>query len=172
MEKKFEITSKYKALPNGKKLFRIKALKTFTNVCTGDIGGWIEKESNLSQEGNSWVYGDAQVSGDAMVSGDAWVYGSARVCGDAWVCGDAQVYGSARVCGDVDYACVKGFGREFRNTTFFRTKDGGVAVACGCFHGTLQQFREKVEQTHGKSKMAKEYLMIADLMEIHFSKED
>ena len=85
--------------------------------------------------------------------------------GDAWVSGDA------RVSGDQMYATVKGFGSEYRNTTFFITKDGNVCVNCGCFSGTLEQFREKVEETHKDTKYAKEYLMIADLMEMHFKEE-
>ncbi len=115
--------------------------------------------------GDAWVSGNAWVSSDARVYGNAWVYGNARVYGDAWVSGDARVYGNA------DYATVKGFGREFRNTTFFRCKDSSIKVVCGCFLGTLQEFREKVKDTHKNSKMGKEYLMIADLMELHF-KED
>ncbi len=31
-----------------------------------------------------------------------------------------------------------------------------------------KQFRDKVKETHGDSKYAQEYLMIADLMELHF----
>ena len=85
--------------------------------------------------------------------------------GDAWVSGNAWVYG------DQMYATVKGFGSEYRNTTFFITKDGNVCVNCGCFSGTLEQFREKVEETHKDTKYAKEYLMIADLMEMHFKEE-
>ena len=81
----------------GIKLYRIKALKDFGYVSKGDKGGWIEKESNLSQEDNAWVSGDAQVYGDARVFGDAWVYGDARVYGNAQVSGDAQVYGDALV---------------------------------------------------------------------------
>ena len=78
----------------GIKLYRIKALKDFGDVSKGDKGGWIEKESNLSQEDNAWVFGDAQVYGDARV------FGNARVFGDAWVYGDARVYGNAQVSGD------------------------------------------------------------------------
>ena len=63
---------------------------------------------------------------------------------------------------------VKGFGRENRNTTFFRCKDGKIRVVCGCFFGDLDEFREKVKKTHGDGKMAKEYLAIVDLMKIHF----
>ena len=57
---KYELTNETKAV-NGKTLFRIRALEDFSNVKAGDLGGWIESESNLSQEGTCWVYGKAQV---------------------------------------------------------------------------------------------------------------
>ena len=57
---------------------RIRAKKTFANVSQGEIGGWIEKESNLDQSGAAWVSGDARVSGAAMVSGEARVSGAAH----------------------------------------------------------------------------------------------
>ena len=160
--KKFELTAEYVTNIFGKKLFRIKALVAFGDVEEGDLGGFVEKESNLDNDGDAWV------SGDAQVSGNAWVSGNAQVSGDAWVYGDAQV------SGDLDYAIVGGFGSEQRTTTFFRQKDGTVGVKCGCFYGTLEEFRGKVKKTHKDSKYAQEYLMIADLMELHFAggKED
>lgn len=151
--KKFELTDEFVTNVFGHKLFRIKALVAFGDVEKGELGGFIEKEDNLSHDG------DAQVSGNARVSGDAWVYGGARVSGDA------RVYGGA------DYAAVAGFGRYSRTTTFFRCKDKILRVQCGCFYGDLAQFREIVKKTHGDSKYAKEYLAIADLMELHFSDE-
>ena len=86
--------------------------------------------------------------------------------------GTAWVYGDAWVCGDADYVYAHGFGSVNRTTTFFRLKDGGVGVRCGCFYGTLGQFREKVQETHGDGKLAQEYLMLADLMELRFTKEE
>ena len=157
--KKFELTSEFVTFL-GKKLFRIKALISFGNVEEGELGGYVEKEENLSNDGNAWV------SGDAMVSGNA------RVCGNARVYGNAEVYGNARVYGDADYATVHGFGSEYRTTTFFRTKAGEIGVRCGCFYGTLEEFRAKIKETHGETKTAKEYLMVADLMEFRFSKEE
>ena len=157
--KKFELTSEFVTFL-GKKLFRIKALISFRNVEEGELGGYVEKEENLSNDGNAWV------SGDAMVSGNA------RVCGNARVYGNAEVYGNARVYGDADYATVHGFGSEYRTTTFFRTKAGEIGVRCGCFYGTLEEFRAKIKETHGETKTAKEYLMVADLMEFRFSKEE
>ena len=187
--KKFELTSEFITNVLGAKLFRIKALIEFGDVSAGELGGYIEKEENLAQDGNAWVYGNAKVYGDAKVCGDAKVYGNAEVCGNAKVygnadvcgnaevygnaevCGNAKVCGNAEVCGDADYSTVKGFGRIFRTTTFFRTKDKAIGVKCGCFYGTLEEFRDKVRETHGDSKTAKEYLMLADLMEYKFSRE-
>ena len=157
--KKYELTSQFVTNVFGTKLFRIKALVSFGDVSEGDIGGYIEKEKNLSHESDAWVSGNAQVYGDAWVSGNAQVYGDAQVCGDAWVCGQK------------DYSCTNGLG-SIGSTTFFRTKDGGVTVSCGCFSGTISEFRENVKEAHKDTKLAKEYLMLADLMEYHFLEED
>ena len=151
--KKFELTSEFITNVFGVKLFRIRALVEFGDVKAGDLGGYVEKKENLDQNGNAWVCGNAQVYGNAEVSGNA------------------QVYGNARVYGNADYATVKGFGRCNRNTTFFRCKDGKIRVVCGCFFGDLEEFRAIVKRTHGDGKLAKEYLAIADLMEMHFAKE-
>ena len=90
---------------DGRKLYRIRALKDFHNVKKGETGGYIESERNLSHEGEAWVYGNACVSGDARISDDAWVYGNAQVYGNVRVSDDAQVYGDAQVSGN---ACVSG----------------------------------------------------------------
>ena len=187
--KKFELTTESITNVAGKKLFRIKALIDFEDVKAGELGGYVEKEGNVSQDGNAWVsdnawvYGDARVCGNAWVYGNAWVSGNARVSGDArvydnaWVYGDARVYGNARVsgdarvCGNADYTLIQGFGTEFRCTTFYRGKNKKIMVNCGCFHGDLEEFKKQVKETRN-GKVAKEYLMIADLMEYHFASED
>ena len=175
--KKFELTSEFVTFL-GKKLFRIKALVAFGGVKEGELGGFVEKEENLDQSGDAWVsgnarvYGDARVYGNARVSGNAWVSGYAQVYGDAWVYGAAWVYGNAWVQCCRDYSATSCFGSENRTTTFFRTKDNGISVRCGCFYGTLEEFREKVKERHGDSRLAKEYLMLADLMEFRLSKDE
>ena len=100
---------KYKVLRDesvdyfGITLYRVKRLSD------GLVGGFIESEANLSQEGSCFVYNDAKVSGSARVfesaevsglarvSGSAEVSGSAKVSGSAWVSGSAEVFESARV---------------------------------------------------------------------------
>ena len=113
-----------------KTLYRIEATKEITKfgVKVGDLGGYIEKEENLSGDawvscdakvyGNACVYGDALVSGDARVSCDAEVYGNAQVSGDAWVSGDARVCGNARVLGNAkvsEDAWVSGDAKVYGN---------------------------------------------------------
>ena len=67
---KYELTSETKVI-NGLELHRIKALESFGRVEKGELGGWIESEKNLSQDGDAWVFDNARVYGDAKVSGNA-----------------------------------------------------------------------------------------------------
>jgi NDP-sugar pyrophosphorylase family protein len=94
--KKYELTQKTIS-QSGKILHRIKALKDFGDVKVGDLGGYIDVESNLSHHGNCWVYDNARVSDNARVYGNAQVYDNAHVYGDARVSDNAQVSGNALV---------------------------------------------------------------------------
>ena len=72
--KKYEFTGETKQVELSFRtvtLHRIKAVAEFGIVKVGDLGGWIEKEENLSHDGNAWVYGNAEVCGDAKVYGNA-----------------------------------------------------------------------------------------------------
>ena len=88
-------------------LYRIKALMDFGDVKADDLGGYIEKESNLSHEGTAWVYDGARVCGDAEVSEDAQIHdgtvisGRVKVYGNTCTYGDVQIRGNARVYGTV-----------------------------------------------------------------------
>ena len=82
-------------------LHRIEALKDFSNVKQGDKGGYVEKESNLSQYGDCWVYDNAHVYGNAMVCDNAKVYDNAKIYGNTVVSDNAMVYGNAKVSDNV-----------------------------------------------------------------------
>ena len=124
MEKKYELIKTDTICAYGRTLFRVRYLCDIENiVAAGDIGGYIEGEYNLSQQGNSVVLGDAEVYGNAKVCGDAKVYGNAKVCGDAMVFGNAKVYGNAKVFGD---AMVFGNAKVYGNAKVF-----GDAEVCG-----------------------------------------
>ena len=162
MEKKFELTGNFVINAFGIKLFQIKCTKSFKYANEGDLGGYVEKEDNLSQ------YGDAWVSGDAQVSGDARVYGDAQVSGDARVSGNAQVYGDARVENDHMHCGFDCFGSCNRHTHAYKTKGNKVEITCGCFRGSLEEFEKKVEETHKGTIYEKQYKAIINLIKIKF----
>ena len=217
--KKFELTTDTKMF-FGRKLFRIKALTSFGDVTAGDLGGYVEKEENLSHDNDAWISDNARIFGDARICDNAWISGyahiydhadiygnariygnacisgNARICGNACICGNAGIFGDARISGnacifgntcsydnisisdnahisdDADYLYLKGLGSENRNTTFFKCKDGHIHVSCGCFSGNLSEFENKVKETHGDSKYAKEYLACIEVVKIHFKEEN
>ena len=128
--KKFEFTGETKTISlffRTATLHRIRAIAEFGLVKIGDLGGWIEKEENLSHEGKAWVWGNAKV------------------------CGDAEVFSASHVL------VIGAIGSRDDFTTFFRDKDNEITVKCGCFLGKIDKFLEKVTQTHGDSKYALVY---------------
>ncbi len=117
MRPKYEFTNETKIV-NGHVLHRIRRLSD------GELGGFIEKEDNLNQDGKCWIYGDALVWGNAIVCDDAEVYGQAKVydnacvydsaviSGDAEVYDNAQIYGGATVCNEAKvYGKAQVYGR-------------------------------------------------------------
>ena len=106
MNKKYEFTDEVREV-DGCRLHRIKALREFGDVEAGQLGGYIEYESNLSHAGNCWVSGEAcvsnnaQISGNAIVSGNARVYGDAQVSNNALVSSHSKIYGDAQLCEEV-----------------------------------------------------------------------
>lgn len=92
-------------------LYRIKALKDFGSVKKGDLGGYVERETNLSQEGLCWIGDNAIVKDFARVRDEAYVYENAKVQDNAEVSGNVEVYGHALIGGEslvTDFASVGG----------------------------------------------------------------
>ncbi|WP_375678154.1 hypothetical protein [Bartonella sp. AP72JLCBS] len=114
MEKKYEMTDE--TIEFGRRtLRRIRALRDFGYVKKGDLGGFIEKESNLSHKRDCWIFGNAQVSdyaevGGASIGDNAKVFDYARIYGNSvigesvHVYGNAKIYNQAYICCRVDIA--------------------------------------------------------------------
>ena len=148
--------------------------KVSGNACiSGDalVYGNAKVSGDAWISGNACISGDAKVYGNAKISGDAWISGNAKISGDAWVSETAKMSGDAKIKRSNDYACVNGFGSVYKNATFFRCEDNLIRAQCGPFYGTIDEFRAKIKEAHRDSKYAKEYLMIADLMEYHFAED-
>lgn len=112
--KKYELLANDNIVLDGKTLYRLRALRNFGDVKAGDLGGYIEKEYNLSHAGNCWVFNNARVCGGAAVYNDAQVYGNALVLDRAIVHDYAKVFNNAMVS---NKAHIMGKAMVFGNTT-------------------------------------------------------
>lgn len=135
---KYELTNETRNV-NGITLYRIRALKNISTnlmfIQEGELGGFVEREFNLAQEGNCWigddaaVFENARVYDNAVICGHSHIYGNARIFHDAtirdsscysstWIYGTAAVYDS--ICRDssliyghavIDRSTIRDFSR-------------------------------------------------------------
>jgi carbonic anhydrase/acetyltransferase-like protein (isoleucine patch superfamily) len=80
-----------------------KALKDFSDVLKGDVGGYVQGYYSLSQEGNCWVYDCAAIIRNAHISENAQIRDNTIVTDNAKVSGNAIIKDKAQVCKN---ACV------------------------------------------------------------------
>ena len=147
--KKYILTTNTKQW-DGVTLYQIQADRDFGSMSKGDLGGYIEKEANLSHDGNAWVHGDAQVSDDAKVSGNALVSGNAKVSGNALVSNDAKVSDDAYVSGNAQVsndAQVSGNAKICANASF--TKGWFIG---GDDSGKITDITDKTGSTYWKKQ--------------------
>lgn len=94
LHKKYEITE----IPHPKYpwLHRIRALvRVNENVERGDLGGYVESENNLSQEGYCWIYDSAVVCEGAVVDKDGRLFDGAMARDSVLVTGNARLFENA-----------------------------------------------------------------------------
>jgi hypothetical protein len=101
MIKKYELTNESME-HEGLTLYRIRALRDFGRVTKGDLGGYIEKESNLSHKGDCWVFDNGKVYNEACVLEGARIYNFAEVYEFARVGGRSRVFNCAKVYGNAN----------------------------------------------------------------------
>lgn len=189
MEKKYEILKDTKVRFFGREIYRIKALKDFGNVKKGNIGGYVESEYNLSQEGDCWIYdnavacdnavvrdntiicGNAEIKNHAVVKNYALVCGNsivsdhATACDHAVISSHAKIDNHAKIKDKSQWFVVENVGSRNDNITFYET-DNVIYANVGCFSGTLDEFIKQVKITHKGNKFEKEYLQMAELAKV------
>ena len=157
MNAKYEfVEGDEKEIAPGVVVKRIRALAAISAtifspaVAPGDLGGYIQQESNLEVYGNAWVYGDAWVYGNARVYGSAWVYGNARVCGDARVYRNGLIFWASKV------------GTENGTLTVYNAEGNDLLVTRGCFFGTPAEFLAKSAEEHDE-RTHREYSLLIEV---------
>jgi len=116
-----------------------------------------------------WVSGLAYVGGNAKVSGSSLVSDGAVVTDNAVIEGNARVVGhtilnkDAFVTRSTHFITIGAIGSRNGYTTFFRNKDNGISVNCGCFNGSIEEFLDRVNKFHGDDKHGKSYRIAVEL---------
>lgn len=160
-DKKYILTDETKEVDDHI-LHRIKAIKNFSNVHEDDLGGFVESENNLSQEGNCWVYDDAIVFDKAKICDCARVSNKAKIHGDVVVSGNANITKNAEVIRNNDYSVYRD---TWSNTCWYNsyitwTRSNGKWTN-GKFYGSD---KELIREAYKDSKKSgKRYEAIVDV---------
>ena len=144
MNKKYNLTNN-RIIVDGKTLYQIKALRDFSDVKKGDLGGFIESEKNLSHEGKCWVYNNAMVYGNGRLNEKARIYDGSKIFGNVKLMGNVKVCGSSIISGNMvikiysslknarisnmhDIMCFSNFPKPNYFSCFYKTTKDGIWV--------------------------------------------
>ena len=96
MNKKYEITN-ITMVFEGRTLYRIIALKNFSDVKAGELGGWVSNEYNLSQYGDCWIYNEAKCMDGASMYNNSCMYENAVMYDNAIMYDNSMMFGHSRM---------------------------------------------------------------------------
>ena len=82
--------------------------------------------------------------------------------------GGADLGGAGKISKAEDILIVGNIGSRLGYTHIYNT-DNGIFVKCGCFFGAIEEFAEKVKQTHGNNEHAKAYAALIDFAKAKFN---
>ena len=136
-------------------LHRIESLKDFTlingkEIRKGDLGGWVESENNLSQEGLCWIYDECKMYENARRSGNSIGYGNSLQFGNSQQYGDSLQSENSRQYGNsLQYGNSQQFGYSHQ---FEYSIQYGNSQQFGYSHqyGNSQQFGYSQQFGHSR----------------------
>ena len=89
--KKYELIEAPKHIQHLGHKYQIRALKNFNNVNEGDLGGYVNNELALSQDGDCWIYPNAYVGDDVRISEDSAVLPESIIMGNVKINGLSRI---------------------------------------------------------------------------------
>lgn len=78
---KYELVKENTISKGNTTLYQIRALEDIDCIKKGDLGGYVESEYNLSQEGTCWVDNTSSVYGNAIVCENAFIGDKSVIAG-------------------------------------------------------------------------------------------
>lgn len=103
--KKYEIIKTDYIEYKNRKLFRIKAIRNFSYIRKGELGGYVQNENNLSHAGECWAFDNSKILDNAIVKDNA------QICDDVILQDNAIVEDNAFIAGTMsikDDVIIKG----------------------------------------------------------------
>ena len=149
-----------------KTLYKIRALKNFSDVKKGDLGGWVSSENNLSQEGNCWIYDEAKCMDNARMYDNSCMYDysemydSSRMYGYSKMYDSSEMHDSSTMYGNsIMYgnSMMCGYSKMFDNTEMF---DDSAMYEYSVMNGYSIMFGNS--EMHGDSEMHDHSRMYGD----------
>ena len=160
VDKKYKLSGNKFKRPDGKVLYEIVALRDIYHdgkifVFKDEFGGYIEKEENLSQDGECWVaygaiaYDNCQISGDVFISMNCQIFGDAKVSGSGFFSSD-MIGGDSVITSEDDFVSL-GFSIKNRKVGYssmitYVFKDR--MLYSGFFIGPLDVFKRVVNDLY------------------------
>lgn len=132
----------------GRTLYRIRALKSFSDVKVGDLGGWVSSENNLSQYDNCWVYDNA------MCMDNSRMFDNSKMYYNAIMYDDSRMY---------DYSEMHDNAKMFNNAKMFdRSKMFGHSEMHDCSEMLDRSVLYRDSVLKDKEKLYRELFLKAD----------
>jgi UDP-3-O-[3-hydroxymyristoyl] glucosamine N-acyltransferase len=100
-QRKYTRIKQWAYLPDGRKLQRIRAIRSFSTINEGTIGGFIEVDENLSHNGNCWIADNAVAAGESRVRQNALLRDAAYIDDHVIVTEDTIIQNKSILRGDV-----------------------------------------------------------------------
>lgn len=125
---------------------------------------------NANLKGRIHIYGNSYITGDCTIKNMAKL--PIRISGAAEIRYNAEIIAyspfltflnekfkkHAKIHSNSDYLCIGPIGSRSDYTTFYNTEDQGIWVTCGCFNGSIDDFKRQMKKTHPRrSQYRKEY---------------
>jgi len=185
MTKYYELTDETREFC-GRTLYRIRCVTAMDalGVAVGDLGGWVQSEANIAQNGRAWAHEHATVCAGGTIEGGT-IWGGTIEGGTIW---DGTIEGGTIEGGTIWGGTIEG-GTIWDGTIEGGTIRGGtinfvltaqrsdgymfvvnptedvLRVTAGCRYFTFPEAREHWERTRGGTLLGDETMAILDFLE-------
>lgn len=136
-------------------MFRIRALKDFANVESGDIGGYAAGPDNLSQLGTCWLYGNSRMYDNSRMHGNSSMHDNSCMYGNSSMYGNSRMYGNAQLHWTITETPVTVNTSDGYTMAYNKENN---KISAGCRYFTVDEAVQHWTDTRGGTSLGEERL--------------